>query len=220
LTDSQSIWSIDNIRITKKPEERRKELINISEKLFIKKGYENTSVSEIVAKAKVAQGTFYYYFKTKEEILDSIIEKYISQTVEGMENLANQGGKNAIEKLVDIFLFSSSFRSNRKSILKYLHEEKNAHLHLKFERKTPNKTSIPLSKIISQGVNEGLFDTKYPVDAAKAFIGVSAMVLQDIYNYEPGSEIYKEKLMATIDFLERILGIESGLLLKAFKIKR
>ena len=48
------------IRITKNPEERRKELIDIAERLFIKKGYEQTAVSDIVKKAKVAQGTFYY----------------------------------------------------------------------------------------------------------------------------------------------------------------
>ena len=73
------------MRITKKPDERRQELIDIAEQLFIKKGYEQTAVSDIVKKAKVAQGTFYYYFKTKEEILDSIIGRYIKLTVEGYE---------------------------------------------------------------------------------------------------------------------------------------
>ena len=78
-----------NIRITKNPEERKKELIDIAEKLFIKNGYEQTAVSDIVKKAKVAQGTFYYYFKTKENILDSIIDRYINLTVEGMQKTLN-----------------------------------------------------------------------------------------------------------------------------------
>jgi len=47
----------------------------------MKKGYEKTAVSDIVKKAKVAQGTFYYYFKTKEDILDLITDRYININV-------------------------------------------------------------------------------------------------------------------------------------------
>jgi len=206
-----------NIRITKNPEERKNELIQIAEKLFIKNGYEQTAVSDIVKKAKVAQGTFYYYFKTKEEILDSIIDRYIKTTVEGYEKIANEEGPNAVEKLVNIFQFSSSFRKGKTSLMQYLHEDKNAHLHLKFERKMPTKTAKPLSKIISQGVKEKYFDTKYPQEAAKAFIGVSAMVMQGLYDIKPGSEEYFRKLNATIDFLERMLGAKSGLILNSYK---
>ena len=101
--------------------------------------------------------------------------------------------------------------------MQYLHEDKNAHLHLKFERKMPVKTAKPLSKIISQGIEEKYFDTIFSEEAAKAFIGVSAMVMQGIYDMKPGSEEYIRKLNATIDFLERILGAESGLIKNAYK---
>jgi AcrR family transcriptional regulator len=208
---------VKSIRITKSPEERRNELIDIAEQFFIKKGYEKTAVSDIVKKAKVAQGTFYYYFKTKEEILDSIIDRYIKLTVEGYEKIANEKGPDAVEKLVNIFQFSYSFRKNKTSLMQYLHEDKNAHLHLKFERKMPVKTAKALSKIIRQGVEEKYFDTKFSEEAAKAFIGVSAMVMQGLYDMKSGSEEYNRKLNATIDFLERILGAESGLIINAYE---
>lgn len=208
-----------NIRITKNPEERRKELIDIAERLFIKKGYEKTAVSDIVNKAKVAQGTFYYYFKTKEEILDEIVDRHIILTVEKMRKIANEKGPNAIDKLVNIFLFSSSFRNDRKSIMQYLHEDRNAHLHQKFERKIPPGTVGPLSQIIQQGIDEGLFKTQYPIDAANAFIGVTAMVLRGIDSADKQSEEFIRKFMATFDFLERILGAKSGLVLKSYRKK-
>jgi AcrR family transcriptional regulator len=206
-----------NIRITKKPEERRKELIEIGEELFLRNGYEETAVSDIVKKAKVAQGTFYYYFKSKEEILDSIIDRYIKTTVDSYEKISNEKGPNAVEKLIKIFQFSYSFRKNKTSLMQYLHEDKNAHLHLKFERKMPISTAKPLSKIISQGIKEKYFDTKYPEEAAKAFIGVSAMVMQGLFDIKPESGEYMRKLNATIDFLERILGAKSGLIINAYK---
>ena len=78
-------------------------------------------------------------------------------------------------------------------------------------------TIAPLSTIIKQGVQEGVFNTQYPEDAAKAFVGVSAMILQGIYNIKPSSEEYKKKLQASFDFIERILGAKPGLVLKAYK---
>ena len=210
---------VSNIRITKNPEERKKELIDIAEQLFIKKGYEQTAVSDIVKKAKVAQGTFYYYFKTKEEILDLITDRYININVEGYKKIANEKGTDALEKIINIFKFSASFRSNRKSLIQYLHEDKNAHLHLKFERKLTVIIAEPLSKIISQGVQEKYFNTTYPQEAAKAFIGVSAMVMQGIYNIKPGSKENTRMLLATIDFFEKILGAKPGLILNAYRKK-
>ena len=76
-----------------------------------------------------------------------------------------------------------------------------------------------MSKIISQGVDEKIFDTKYPEENAKAFIGVSAMVLQGIYYIKPGSEEYKRKIIATFDILERKLGAKPGLILDTFRKK-
>ena len=49
---------------------RKDELLDIAYKMFIAKGYDNTSVDEIIKEAGIAKGTFYYYFTTKEEMLD------------------------------------------------------------------------------------------------------------------------------------------------------
>ena len=155
-----------------------------------------------------------------ENILDVvIIDQYISETVNGLTQIAEKSGINAIEKIVEIIFYSSSFRDNRKSLMQYLHEEKNAHLHLKFERQIPQKTVEPLSKIIKQGVKEGIFNTKYPEDAAKAFIGISALVLQGFDSVDRTSEEFLKKFMAVIDFYERIFGTKSGSILNAYKKK-
>ena len=136
-----------------------------------------------------------------------------------MQKIADEKESNAIDKIVKIFLFSSSFRNDRKSIMQYLHEDKNTHLHQKFEKKIPSETARPLSKIISQGVEEKIFDTKYPKDAASAFIGVTAMVLRGIDNADYQSEEWIRKFSATFDFLERILGTDKDLLFNAYKEK-
>lgn len=63
------------IRVVKDPEERRTKLLEASEELFLQKGFGKTMVSDIAGKVGAAQGTFYYYFKSKDEVLAAILER-------------------------------------------------------------------------------------------------------------------------------------------------
>lgn len=56
-------------------EKSREHLVNVSMKLFATKGYQNTSISMIAQEAGVAKGALYHYFKSKEELLVSVIQK-------------------------------------------------------------------------------------------------------------------------------------------------
>ena len=63
----------------KKGEQRKQELLKLAYRMFIEKGYENTSIDEIVAKAGIAKGTYYYYFASKEATLEAVIEMMIEK---------------------------------------------------------------------------------------------------------------------------------------------
>ena len=63
-------------RITKLPEERRKEIIDTAIKLFYEKGYEKTTISDIAKEINVAQGLCYRYFPSKEVLFDCAIDQY------------------------------------------------------------------------------------------------------------------------------------------------
>ncbi len=63
-------------RISKPPQERKKEILDTALELFMKNGYENTSVGDIVEKLGVAQGLFYYYFKSKDEVYRAAMEQF------------------------------------------------------------------------------------------------------------------------------------------------
>lgn len=61
-------------------------LIESAIKVFSEKGYFNTRVSDIVKEAGVAQGTFYIYFKSKEDAFLFIVNMIVSQLYEIIEN--------------------------------------------------------------------------------------------------------------------------------------
>ena len=63
------------MRVVKEAEERRSEILDVAEKLFCTKGYDNTSTNDILNQVGIARGTLYYHFKSKEDILDGMIER-------------------------------------------------------------------------------------------------------------------------------------------------
>lgn len=69
-------------RISKAPEERRTELISAARRLFDKDGMEKTRVSDIVKTIGVAQGVFYYYFHSKDEIVEAVVDQ-VTEEMEG-----------------------------------------------------------------------------------------------------------------------------------------
>ena len=61
---------------------KKEQILDISLSLFLEKGYDNTSISDIVTSLDIARGTLYYHFESKEAIIDAIIEQSVKEIVE------------------------------------------------------------------------------------------------------------------------------------------
>lgn len=83
---------------TKPAEERLDDLMNAAEKLFLSKGFVNTTVSEIVQFADVAKGTFYHYFQSKNDIMEALRTRYMDWYL-GYIQTALDSQASACEKL-------------------------------------------------------------------------------------------------------------------------
>jgi AcrR family transcriptional regulator len=70
---------------TKPATVRREELMDAAQALFLDKGFDETSVEEIVRQADVAKGTFYFYFKTKDDVLQALRERFVEKFHERVE---------------------------------------------------------------------------------------------------------------------------------------
>ena len=78
------------MRVVKEAAERRKEILDAAEQLFAAKGYDKTSTNDILEKVGIARGTLYYHFKSKEDILDAVIDRNFSLSKSGLaESLAS-----------------------------------------------------------------------------------------------------------------------------------
>ena len=201
-------------RIVKDPEIRRSEIIDIAEELFLKSGYNETAVSDIVKRVGVSQGTFYYYFKSKEDILNAIIERYIDDIKVGVKAIAAKDDINAIEKIMAFFGFLNNMDQGKEKLIDYFHEDQNVHLHARFEKNVPSNIIPPFCQMIEEGVQEDFFDTKYPEMAALSIIGTTFAISHWMYDKEDRAGSTKNILDAIFDLIERILGAEPGIFME------
>ena len=77
------------VRIARDPDEGRRELIACAEELFYAKGYESTSVRDIVDRIGVTKSTFSYYFDSKLTIPEAIVDELIGQFVSPLHDIVS-----------------------------------------------------------------------------------------------------------------------------------
>jgi AcrR family transcriptional regulator len=94
-------------RITKSPEDRRRDLLEAASRLFASRGVSAVTVSEIADAAGVAKGTFYLYFETKDHLLAALREQLVEETLEYISSLMARVGSDDWWGLVDAALESS-----------------------------------------------------------------------------------------------------------------
>ncbi len=80
------------MRIVKEAEERKNQILDVAERLFGTKGFDNTSINDIINEIEIARGTLYYHFKSKEDILDAMIGRMTVKLAERASGIGAQKG--------------------------------------------------------------------------------------------------------------------------------
>jgi AcrR family transcriptional regulator len=222
LSDNHKKTSqISKKRIVKDPDVRYTELIDIAELLFIERGYDGTTVDDIVEKAKVAKGTFYYYFKSKDQILDAMLLQYQREVLDIVENVTFKMDLNAGQKMLEILAsFRGMTQPKKKRIIDFIHEERNAALHLKHEKKFISQITPYLTKIVNQGIREGLFHTDYAKEASFTILTITSALSNYALHKHLTREGRERVWKIYLKFIERILDAESGIFSSKKNLKK
>ncbi|MFL0250856.1 TetR/AcrR family transcriptional regulator [Clostridium neuense] len=201
------------MRISKDPEERKNELIDAAEELFSTVGYDKTSVSDIVKKVSVAQGTFYYYFKSKEDIFMAIFTRGSEKLLLEMKEKVKEKNIDAVEKLIIVIkLYVESKKnnvSNKHKLVEALHNDENTSLHHKVIVVEIATKRAMLTNIIKQGIAEGVFHTEYPEEVAE-FILTELYFVFDPKVFGFNNEEILKKSEALADMVEKLLSVTKG----------
>ena len=203
------------MRIVKEPEVRKNEILDVAEKLFTVKGYETATVNDILEAVKIAKGTFYYYFKSKEDVLDALVERRLRIGVERAGEII-ASPLPPVQKLLAIIMAQKPQGQTGKEFNAVLHEKDNSKMHEKSLTQSILRLCPCLAKVIKEGNEAGVFNTPFPLESAEILLA-AAMVLFDDDFFHWTDEETAAKIAAFLTVMERSLGAEEGSFLEFAK---
>ena len=196
-------------RLVKKAEERRLEIIKTAERLFQEKGYTKTSVEAIIKEIGVAKGTFYYYFKSKEDVLAAVVDATLERVVEQVEMVANDASLDALTKMRLLLSNSQIGDEEAKEIAAYLHLPDNRELHEMTNIQTVLRLSPILARIVEQGNREGVFNVKRPLETIQLLLAGGQFLLDGgLFDFDQ-QEIAERRIVMQA-LVEKALNVEPG----------
>ena len=194
------------MRVYKRFDERFNEILDVSGNLFTTKGYEKTTVNDILDGVGIGKGTFYHYFKSKEDVMDAVITRIANNTKAAAQEIADMSELSAIEKFSIVF---TDRPGKNDDIVEQLHHDDNSAMHTKSLTETIIALTPALTQIIEQGIDEGVFNTPYPKEGFEILFTASQFLFDPgIFKWTP-DELLK-KVKAYTHILEIVLDTKKG----------
>jgi AcrR family transcriptional regulator len=205
------------MRVVKEAEERRNEIIDAADELFSQKGFDGTSTNDILEKVGIARGTLYHHFKSKEDIMDALIERYSVRLLGAAQEIAADKSIPVVERIIRVVMALNLSGGSSKEIMEHIHKPQNALMHQKIEKVIINGVTPILTEIIHEGIQQGLFHTPYPYECMEMVVIYANTVFDDdmvqLTNEERASRI-----QAFVFNVERLLGVKSGSLIDVMQM--
>lgn len=156
----------------KHPEETVNLILDVAFRLFMKKGYEHTSIQDIIDNlGGLSKGAIYHHFKSKEDILVAVTDRITAESNQMLAAIRDRSDLNGKEKLKtifkesilrpeqnDIFMIAPDFHSNPTLLFSLLHDT--------IEEAAPTY----ILPIIEQGILDGSIKTDYPKQLAELIL--------------------------------------------------
>jgi AcrR family transcriptional regulator len=181
--------------------------------LFIESGFETVSMDAIALRTGVAKGTLYYHFKSKEGIVEAIVERFAAGAEAALGVIVGDPALNPLEKMKALIdkqteLYGASFSK--------LHKMKYIDIHLRTQRAMVDRLSPFHARIVEEGIAAGIWKTGYPLEFCRITMAASS-ILFDPGCYGPASE---RLVTAMIELTARGLGVKPEALEWAYSALR
>jgi TetR/AcrR family transcriptional regulator, cholesterol catabolism regulator len=211
-------------RVVKHPDIRRAELLDRAAGLFLQHGYDNVSLNDLIADAGVSKGAFYHWFPSKDALIAALAERSAREAFAGVEEAVAECDGDAMARLNAVL--QAGFDVNMKmggpeqlAAMVSLLRPDNAHLYGRILAVEEALFRPLLTRLISDGVADGIFDTFDPEGVADMIYGLAARTNSNIVDVLQAAD--ESARVHAIDFLttrfrlhglaiDRILGLPDG----------
>lgn len=190
-------------------------ILDALQQLMIDKSIQNISVSDIAAKAGIGKGSIYYYFPSKEAILDALIRRNYETPLQTAKHLADQTEIPPFTRMAMLF---QACRSSAAAFLRQGGEktrtitlQESAYLHQKYLNYLISELKPNLARIISQGIEAGEIHFDYPEALAEIVLIVLGVKLNNTF-LSTTPEDCEYTIRGLISLLEQGTGLSEGTL--------
>ena len=191
----------------KYPEETVRKILDTAEQLFIEKGYDHTSLQDIIRGTGLSKGAIYHHFTSKEHIFYFVCDRIGQRNSEVLAAIRDNRTQNGLEKLRAIF--KASLQPERQAkmfcMMPYLI---NNDKFLATEMRSIFNEVVPvfIEPILRQGMADGSIRVQHPKEVAEAMILLSDIWINPIVQPTTPAEI--EARCAVYNRLFESFGIE------------
>lgn len=210
-------------RIVKSPTERRSDILEAAQRFTVTKGFEQMTIQDILDDLHISKGAFYHYFASKQTLLDALIELYLDQSMEIILPIVEDPNLTATEKFKRLFSVVARWKLAQKpfmlALLRVWYLDENALVRQKQIAATLELVGPQISRIVRQGMQEGVFETPYSEQIGEVVLvlmiglgdAVAALLLSNASPQETMEHLNAVYAVYS-DSIERILGAAHGAL--------
>ena len=156
-------------RIVKKPEERRAEIILAAKEIFMAKDYDRTTMQDVMQKLSIAKGTIYHYFKSKEDLLEAVIQHIVDTYINDIQQTLDNSKGTALDQFRTL-IKAGQIADREKETIDSLHRPGNVALHSRLLALAVSRLAKLYAEVSAQGCKEGVFATEHPLESAELLL--------------------------------------------------
>ena len=146
--------------VKKTPDEWRKEILNAAQKLFTSKGYEETSISDIMDMVGGAKGMFYRCFQSKEEVMHALGNQMFFEN-NPFDAIKERNDLNGLQKIKSLLVLNQSDTKRNQLNMQAIPILKDPHI-LAAAVEENRRVLTPLwLELLEEGKNDGSIKTEY-----------------------------------------------------------
>nr|WP_300091650.1 TetR/AcrR family transcriptional regulator [Sedimentibacter sp.] len=197
------------MKTIKEGEVRRREILVAARELFVTKGYDQTSVNDILKIVDIAKGTFYYYFSSKEEVLEAIILDIVEEGARRAENVLKDTSIPLVNRIMIAIMSQAPEFEGSNEIKEEIHKVENTKLERLYLRAMLKRMTPVLENPVLEGIDRDIFHMEYPTECIESILLMGHMMFDcDVFEWK--MEDYPRKIQAFLCNAERMLGTKEG----------
>lgn len=158
----------------KKGDLKRTQILDAAERLFFEKGYDRTSVQDLLDALNMSKGGFYHYFDSKEAVLRAVSERRVEGRFERLPSELYGARRSPIDRLNLLLGMANLFETEDPRfaalMLKLCYVEGDASMRDHHRRILLDRLAPYVSDVIDEGVRDGSFHARHPMEVGKLLI--------------------------------------------------